>query len=113
MVTRPNTDAKACNQLQLPKLPSATTVLAESPARLRALAFFFCWAGWASFFPGALMGGGGHIRYSRTVQYGTLRMYAEEPPVRDAPGRYSPLPESFISDTNNSTKSRPGAEGSV
>ena len=45
--------------------------------------------------------GGGHIRYSRTVQYGTLRMYAEEPPVRDAPGRYSPLPESFISDTNN------------
>ena len=46
--------------------------------------------------------GGGHIRYSRTVQYGTSRMYAEEPPVRDAPGRYSPLPESFISDTNNS-----------
>ena len=49
--------------------------------------------------------GGGHIRYSRTVQYGTLRMYAEEPPVRDAPGRYSPLPESFISDTNNSMSS--------
>ena len=55
--------------------------------------FFFCLA---FFPPGALMGGG-HIRYSRTVQYGTLRMYAEEPPVRDAPGRYSPLPESFIS----------------
>ena len=47
--------------------------------------------------------GGGHIRYSRTVQYGTLRMYAEEPPVRDAPGRYSPLPESFISDPTGDT----------
>ena len=57
---------------------------------------FFFLLGFFSPRPGALMGGG-HIRYSRTVQYGTLRMYAEEPPVRDAPGRYSPLPESFIS----------------
>ena len=91
------------------KAPLSATVFAESPAS--CVGFFFCWA---LFFPGALMGGG-HIRYSRTVQYGTLRMYAEQPPpvrdaflqdleeqkrtkykinVRDAPGRYSPLPES-------------------
>ena len=67
MVTSPNTDAKACNQLQLPKLP----LFAESPAS--CVGFFFCWA---LFFPGALMGAGGtsgtHAQYS-TEPYGCMQ----------------------------------------
>ena len=79
------------------------SVAAAKAPLIRRIAGFVRWLFFllGFIFPRGSDGRGGHIRYSRTVQYGTLRMYAEEPPVRDAPGRYSPLPESFISDTNN------------